>query len=96
MVGGQAITGSTMRGLFSLRSACFTLQYSGESFLFNGDGIRARWGDESIRRQRHGKTGVGLPGDSWRIIIQVPYSARIDGYKMLALSNEFCYCYTVT
>jgi stage II sporulation protein D len=38
MVGGKEITGSTIRGLFSLRSACFTLQYTGECFLFTVTG----------------------------------------------------------
>ena len=37
-LGGIAIPGSEMRGMFSLRSACFTLEYTGEFFLFTVTG----------------------------------------------------------
>lgn len=37
-VGGLAIPGTRMRSLFSLRSACFTLAWTGRSFLFTVTG----------------------------------------------------------
>lgn len=38
VLGGTALTGTELRGLFSLRSTAFTLEYTGDAFLFTVTG----------------------------------------------------------
>ncbi len=72
VVGGKAITGSTMRGLFSLRSACFTLQYSGESFLFTVTGY-----GHGVGMSQYGANVMAKQGSSYREILAHYYPGTV-------------------
>lgn len=72
VVGGKAVTGSAMRGLFSLRSACFTLQYSGDCFLFTVTGY-----GHGVGMSQYGANVMAKQGSNYREILAHYYPGTV-------------------
>ena len=56
VLGGEKLSGTELRSLFSLRSTAFTLEYTGSSFLFTvtgfGHGVgMSQWGAKALAEQ---------------------------------------------
>ncbi len=67
-IGGKNLTGVTMRGLFSLRSACFTLDYGGEYFVFTVTGY-----GHGVGMSQYGAKVMALQEADYREILQHYY-----------------------
>ena len=63
-VGDAALTGTELRQLFSLRSAAFTLEWTGESFLFTVTGS-----GHGAGMSQYGANVMAAEGASWREIL---------------------------
>ena len=63
-VGGTSISGTKMRSLFSLRSACFTLEWTGHSFLFTVTGY-----GHGAGMSQYGANVMAREGSTWREIL---------------------------
>jgi stage II sporulation protein D len=75
-VGGAKVTGSTLRGLFSLRSTCFTLEYTGGSFLFTVTGY-----GHGVGMSQYGANVMAIEGSDYREILAhyYPGTALVAG-----------------
>ncbi len=63
-VGGVTVPGSAVRETFSLRSACFTLVWTGEDFLFTVEG-----GGHGVGMSQYGAQAMARQGADWREIL---------------------------
>ena len=63
-VGGTPISGTKMRSLFSLRSASFTLEWTGRSFLFTVTGY-----GHGAGMSQYGANVMAREGSTWREIL---------------------------
>ena len=67
-VGGTPISGTKMRSLFSLRSASFTLEWTGRSFLFTVTGY-----GHGAGMSQYGANVMAREGSTWREILSHYY-----------------------
>lgn len=63
-IGGASFSGAQLRRLFGLRSACFTLEYTGGSFLFRVTGF-----GHGVGMSQYGAEVMARGGASWREIL---------------------------
>lgn len=64
VLGGQELSGAELRGLFSLRSTAFTLEYTGESFLFTVTGF-----GHGVGMSQYGAKVMAASGESYASIL---------------------------
>ena len=64
MIGGEAFAGTTLRSLFSLRSAAFTLTWDGEAFLFTVTGY-----GHGVGMSQYGANVMAERGSGWEEIL---------------------------
>ena len=67
-VGGVTVSGAAMREAFSLRSACFTLVWTGEDFLFTVEGS-----GHGVGMSQYGAQAMAGQGSNWREILMHYY-----------------------
>ena len=67
-IGGSPVSGKALRSLFGLRSACFTLTWTGESFLFTVEGS-----GHGAGMSQYGAELMAREGMSWQEILQHYY-----------------------
>ena len=77
-IGGAAVPGKAVRVAFSLRSACFTLQWTGEDFLFTVEGS-----GHGVGMSQYGAQAMARQGADWREILEHYY----PGVVLEALSG---------
>ena len=63
-LGGAAVPGAAVRQVFSLRSACFTLEWTGEQFVFTVEGS-----GHGVGMSQYGAQVLALQGADWREIL---------------------------
>lgn len=74
-VGGVTVPGSAVRETFSLRSACFTLVWTGEDFLFTVEGS-----GHGVGMSQYGAQAMARQGADWREILAHYYpGAELSG-----------------
>lgn len=61
VLGGEKLSGTELRSLFSLRSTAFTLEYTGSSFLFTVTGFGHGVGMSQYGANAMAKSRRGLP-----------------------------------
>lgn len=64
VIGGAEFSGTRLRSLFSLRSSCFTLEYTGRSFLFTVSGF-----GHGVGMSQHGANLMAADGADYREIL---------------------------
>ena len=64
VIGGAELTGSRLRGLFSLRSTDFELEYDGESFVFTVHGY-----GHGVGMSQYGANAMAASGADYRSIL---------------------------
>ena len=73
-IGGTTVPGAAVREVFSLRSACFTLDWTGESFLFT-----VRGSGHGAGMSQYGAQVLAGQGASWQEILAHYYpGARLE------------------
>ena len=63
-LGGAALSGAELRELFSLRSTCFTLEYTGEKFIFRVTGY-----GHGVGMSQYGANTMAENGESYEVIL---------------------------
>lgn len=63
-ISGKSVTGQKIRNAFGLRSACFTLKYSGGKFVFNVRGY-----GHGVGMSQYGANEMAKQGATYREII---------------------------
>ena len=77
-LGGAAVPGAAVRQVFSLRSACFSLEWTGEQFVFTVEGS-----GHGVGMSQYGAQVLALQGADWREILAHYY----PGAELSALSG---------
>lgn len=67
-IGGQKVTGQQVREAFGLRSACFTLEYKNDRFIFHVSGY-----GHCVGMSQYGADYMARQGSSWEEIIRHYY-----------------------
>lgn len=74
-IGGTSVSGTQLRSLFSLRSADFTLEWTGHSFLFTVMGS-----GHGVGMSQYGAEVMAREGATWREIVEHYYPGAEIGY----------------
>lgn len=74
-IGGVTISGTALRQLFSLRSACFTISYEPPSFLFRVTGY-----GHGVGMSQYGANELARQGKTWEEILLWYYTGVTVGY----------------
>ena len=77
-LGGAAVSGTELREMFSLRSASFTLEYTGESFLFTVTGY-----GHGVGMSQYGANTLAEQGADFQVILEHYY----PGTKLSSLAD---------
>lgn len=76
-IGGVSVTGTEVRSVFSLRSACFTVEVSGDSVTFHVTGY-----GHGVGMSQYGANELAHEGKTWREILSWYYTNTvIDTYS---------------